>query len=242
MCIQHPGFRTILEKPKKGKIAAFIIDENSVLGAHSFRHESPFLVTSATLNPHDLHDVRKSVHTVRHKTFPLNMRNDRPNLYWEVRHMKSGISDTDALSFLVPEDRGPDAKLDRDVVFFDDLGDAMMVMHRREVLELWRKRTRREKYAERGAHFGIPGLMPDVVLTAFAANGRWHTVDDVKHSDNKSKTRSLWVLNYHGAEVYEELEVVDSRYRQAKRRKEEEKLARERAEAIRLAEERAKKK
>ncbi|VDC03193.1 unnamed protein product [Peniophora sp. CBMAI 1063] len=499
MCIKHPEFRTILEKPKKKrKIAAFIIDEAHciVQWGENFRTayaelgalrafvpaRVPFLVTSATLNPHDLHDVRKSVHMVRHETFHLNLGNDRPNLYWEVRHMKAGISDTDALSFLVPEDKGPDAKLDRGIVFFDDIGDAMMAMRafreqlpehlrkrvrcyharngrktkgrfmrqfnngeidilfateaagmgcdmkdvdfvvqfmvpkslaiwfqragragrgrdsrgrvillvqptvfqekgktkrqpgdeikyvkeiedglrswieadtcrrdvadvyfnnpvqrqvpvagccdvcarraadaaantapmastasndqdmapaeplrpstpvrarsdtvtthttpskhpnengkrpmrepdpvpdepalgrakhrdqqladRREVLELWRKRTWREKYAERGAHFGIQGLMPDVVLTAFAANGRWHTVDDVKQSDDKSKARSWWALDYHGAEIFEELEAVDSRYRQAKRRKEEEKLARERAEAIRLAEERAEK-
>ncbi|KZV61279.1 P-loop containing nucleoside triphosphate hydrolase protein [Peniophora sp. CONT] len=142
MCLLQPEFREVLDNPrKKRKIAAFIIDEAHciVQWGDKFRvsysslgtlrafvpGRVPFLVTSATLTPHDLHDIRKSVHMQRHASYHLNLGNDRPNIEWSVHHMKAGKSDTGALFFLVPDETGPEAELQRGVVFFDDIGVSM---------------------------------------------------------------------------------------------------------------------
>ncbi|TFY52572.1 hypothetical protein EVG20_g10496 [Dentipellis fragilis] len=136
MCLQHDKFRVLLSSPGfSEKISAFIIDEAHCITqwGEKFRTEYlqlgtlrafvstqvPFLVTSATLTPADLVSIRKSVLMDNVNTYHLNLGNDRPNIAWQVIHMKAGKSDLDSLEFLLPTEAEP--TLQRAIVFFDDI-------------------------------------------------------------------------------------------------------------------------
>lgn len=142
MSLLHKEFRALLSDPKFAKrICAFVIDEAHCIklwGEKKFRemyfrlgelrayvpNHIPFLITSATLTPSDLTDIRQSVHMEPSKTFHINLGNDRHNISWSVRYMTGGKTDFDSLDFLLPND--PNATtLERGLVFFDDIKISM---------------------------------------------------------------------------------------------------------------------
>lgn len=142
MALLHDEFRSLLSSATfKKRICAFIIDEAHIIkqwGESKFREmysrlgtlrafvgESiPFLITSATLAPDVLADVRKSVHIEPSQTFHVNLGNDRHNITWHVRRMDGNKSNVEALEFLLPEDRSA-KRLERGLVFFDSIDVAM---------------------------------------------------------------------------------------------------------------------
>lgn len=122
------------------RVCAFVIDEAHCIeawGLSKFREmyarlgtlrafvgeTIPFLVTSATLPPSTLTFVRQVLHLDPSKTFHLNLGNDRCNITWNVRNMDGGPSNVEALEFLLP--REPNGDLERGLVFFDSIDDAM---------------------------------------------------------------------------------------------------------------------
>lgn len=111
---------------------------------------------------------------------------------------------------------------------------------RREALELWRSRTWKTVYSIRPVvPFGILAVMPDVIVTAFATYGHWRTISDVTQSEGNKQARLWWGLEEHGVEVFEVLQAVDLRHRQAKKRKADEELARKQAALAKKEEEAA---
>lgn len=142
MCLLNDDFRAVLSSSLFARrICAFVIDEGHCIeawGESKFREmfsrlgelrafvgESvPFLVTSATLPPHILSQTRKVLHFEPSKTFHLNLGNDRPNITWNVRKMDGGRQNVEALEFLLPKDRNA-KRLERGLVFFDSIDDAM---------------------------------------------------------------------------------------------------------------------
>ncbi|KAJ6499888.1 P-loop containing nucleoside triphosphate hydrolase protein [Mycena vulgaris] len=140
MCLKHDKFRHLLSTPAfSRRIAAFVIDEAHCISqwGDKFRAEYaqlgtlrafvplkvPFLITSATLPPAVLNDVRKSVHMNAETSYHINIGTDRPNIAWFVQHMKAAKTDLEALDFLVPEHDSEDAvvELTESMVFFDDI-------------------------------------------------------------------------------------------------------------------------
>ncbi|KAI0309971.1 P-loop containing nucleoside triphosphate hydrolase protein [Amylostereum chailletii] len=138
MCLRHSGFRSLLDDPTHAlakRLVAVIIDEAhcitqwgdkfrtifTELGTlRAFASGVPFLVTSATLTPSDLVEIRKLTHSQRLNSYHLNLGNDRPNICWNVLDMKAGKSDLDALSFLLPSTENG-TSLQRGIIFFDDI-------------------------------------------------------------------------------------------------------------------------
>lgn len=142
MCLLHEDFRSLISEPTFAKkICTLVIDEAHCIrlwGEKKFRemyeklgtlrafvpHKVPMLVTSATLTPLDLARIQETVHLCPLTTYHINLGNDRSNITWNVRRMNAGKSDANALDFLLPKD--PNAlKLDRGLVFFDDINVAM---------------------------------------------------------------------------------------------------------------------
>ncbi|KAI0363574.1 P-loop containing nucleoside triphosphate hydrolase protein [Pilatotrama ljubarskyi] len=76
---------------------------------------------SATMNPPALAQTRKTLHIAAHRSFHLNLGNDRCNITWEVRYMTAAKSDLEALAFLLPEDASSLTRLPKAMIFFDDI-------------------------------------------------------------------------------------------------------------------------
>ncbi|KAF8881230.1 P-loop containing nucleoside triphosphate hydrolase protein [Infundibulicybe gibba] len=88
----------------------------------------PFLVTSATLPPLVLAQVRSAVHIRRDNSYHVNLGTDRSNIAWFVHDMSGGKSDLEALNFLIPtgwDCDGGGGGLTQTMVFFDDISLAM---------------------------------------------------------------------------------------------------------------------
>ncbi|KIK04517.1 hypothetical protein K443DRAFT_93022 [Laccaria amethystina LaAM-08-1] len=147
MCLEHDGFRKLLSDPKfAAHISTFVIDEAhcisqwgdkfrpvySELGTlRSFVPANiPFLVTSATLSPLVLAEVRKVMHIQSDNSYHVNLGTDRPNIAWFVRLMKGRKSDFKSLDFLVTPESSDDENIDlvQSMVFFDDINVAMGAM------------------------------------------------------------------------------------------------------------------
>ncbi|KAH7917208.1 P-loop containing nucleoside triphosphate hydrolase protein [Leucogyrophana mollusca] len=145
MCLKHDQFRQLLSSPAFAqRIAAIIIDEGHCISqwGEKFREDYmllgtlrafvpahvPFLVTSATLPPPVLAQVRSVVHIQPSTSYHVNLGTDRPNIAWEVRHMKAGKSDLSSLSFLLPQSRGGEGTengFKQTLVFGDDINVLM---------------------------------------------------------------------------------------------------------------------
>jgi hypothetical protein len=86
----------------------------------------PFLITSATLPPLVLAQVRATVHMQADTSYHVNLGTDRPNITWFVKHMAGGKKDFESLSFLIPN--ATDDKLMelvQTMVFFDNINVAL---------------------------------------------------------------------------------------------------------------------
>ena len=97
MCLQHLGFRELLSDPKlAGHISTIIIDEAHCISqwGDKFREEYsrlgtlrafvpshvPVLVTSATMPPHILKQVCRTMQINIETSYYLNLGIDRPNI------------------------------------------------------------------------------------------------------------------------------------------------------------------
>lgn len=152
MCLEHDQFRQLLNSTKFAeKIGAIIIDEAHCISqwGDKFRPlyaqlgtlrafvplKVPFLITSATLPPLVLAQVRTTVHMQSETSYHVNLGTDRPNIAWFVRRMTGGKSNLEALAFLIPHATDEEIlELVQTMVFFDDINVAL------EALKWIRKR------------------------------------------------------------------------------------------------------
>lgn len=143
LCLEHDRFRQLLNSTKFAeKICAVIIDEAHCISqwGEQFRalyaelgtlrafvpHKVPFLVTSATLPPLVLAQVRASVHMQAESSYHVHLGTDRPNIAWFVRQMSGGKKDFESLAFLIPHATdGELMELIQTMVFFDDINVAL---------------------------------------------------------------------------------------------------------------------
>lgn len=147
---QNSPTRALFSRPQfNKKILAVVIDEAHCITqwGGDFRPEYSELavirallpirvavhITSATLPPPALAQACKTVDIELEQSFYLNLGNDRPNIYWEVRLMKAGQSDLASLTLLLPDPDDPSPTLRRTMVFFDNIFLSMKA--RRWVLE-----------------------------------------------------------------------------------------------------------
>ena len=129
MCLKHNSFRGLISNPKfANHIAAIVIDEAHCISqwGDKFCEEYsklgtlqafvpshiPVLVMSATMPPSVLSEVCSMMHIDMAKAYHLNLGVDRPNITWEMRHMKAGKSDLDALQFILPQSCGGEGDKD----------------------------------------------------------------------------------------------------------------------------------
>ncbi|KLO06459.1 P-loop containing nucleoside triphosphate hydrolase protein, partial [Schizopora paradoxa] len=113
MCFEHAGFRALLSSGAFTKhLAAIIVDECHVIKTwgEKFRKSFsalgalrsfvpvgvPILATSATLTPSDVDDITKVLEINMETAFFLHRGNDRPNIAYAVKYIKSQL-DFDAL-------------------------------------------------------------------------------------------------------------------------------------------------
>ena len=146
MCLGHNRFHQVLSDPKiSSHVAAVIIDEAHCIAqwGDNFQEDYsklgklralvpssiPFLVTSATLPPLVLAQVRTTVHIQTSNSYHVNMGIDWPNIAWECRQMKGTMSDLKSLHFVLLKScggEGKDADLLQTLVFGDDINELMV--------------------------------------------------------------------------------------------------------------------
>lgn len=146
MCLEHDAFRKLLSEPRFAfRLASIIVDEAHCISqwGDMFRPEYaklgtlralipghvPVLVTSATLPPLVLADVHTKVHIQTSTCYRVDIGIDRPNITWELRHMKAGKSDLDSLRFMLPKScggEGKDTELTQTMVSGDDIQMLML--------------------------------------------------------------------------------------------------------------------
>ena len=83
---------------------------------------------SATMPPSVLSEVCSVMHIDMAKAYHLNLGVDHPNIAWEMRHMKAGKSDLDALRFILPQSCGGEGDKDtfkQTIVFGDNINTLM---------------------------------------------------------------------------------------------------------------------
>ena len=81
--------------------------------------------TSVTMPPTVLAHMQKSLLIDPASSFTLNLGNDRPNIYWEVRRMPAGKPAIESLSVLIPDNPEDLERLPKGMVFFDDILESM---------------------------------------------------------------------------------------------------------------------
>ncbi|KAF8878327.1 P-loop containing nucleoside triphosphate hydrolase protein [Infundibulicybe gibba] len=151
MCLKHDGFRRLISSPAFAKrICGIVIDEAHCITqwGEKFRAEYsqlgtlrafipttvPFLVTSATLMPQALAQVRLITHIAASSSYHLNLGVDRPNIAWSVRKMQGGKKDLASLDFLLlpksiaTDGQGLECELTSTMVFFNDINVAMSAL------------------------------------------------------------------------------------------------------------------
>ncbi|KAF8888593.1 P-loop containing nucleoside triphosphate hydrolase protein [Infundibulicybe gibba] len=151
MCLQHDGFRQLISSPLFARrICSVVVDEAHCITqwGEKFRAEYsqlgtlrafipttvPFLVTSATLTPQALAQVRLITHIAASSSYHLNLGVDRPNIAWSIRKMRGGKTDLASLDFLLLPKNDVEADDERGyelistMVFFDDINVAMSAL------------------------------------------------------------------------------------------------------------------
>ncbi|KAJ3966842.1 P-loop containing nucleoside triphosphate hydrolase protein [Lentinula raphanica] len=85
--------------------------------------EVPFLVTSATMPPPVLFEIRNVLRINPLDSFHINVGTDRPNIAWFVHRMKAGKPDLNALEFALRKDLASSeiTELIQTMIFFDDV-------------------------------------------------------------------------------------------------------------------------
>ncbi|KLO19328.1 P-loop containing nucleoside triphosphate hydrolase protein [Schizopora paradoxa] len=136
MCFTHEPFREILSSSDFSKdIVAIIIDECHVVEAWGekfrtyykavgdlrafFPIGTPILATTATLTPSSQQKLAKTLDIDLDKAFYLNLGNDRPNITYSVKVVKSA-EDVEALKDFFAGPYDSREKIEQTVVFVDD--------------------------------------------------------------------------------------------------------------------------
>ena len=88
----------------------------------------PFYVTSATMPPEVLQEIQRTLHIDPHRSFHLNLGNDRPNVTQEMRIIRNA-TDFSALDFIVEGAQTPD-ELPRTLIFVNKIDDTQLAWKR----------------------------------------------------------------------------------------------------------------
>ncbi|KAA1479720.1 hypothetical protein DENSPDRAFT_744356, partial [Dentipellis sp. KUC8613] len=96
----------------------------------------------------------------------------------------------------------------------------------RKALKRWHLDTWFNRYST--APYGVKGVMPNTVLTAFASNGRWHSVEDI----DSPAVNWVW-LERHGGEVLKLMWDIDEKVRRWREHKHQAKMDAKKAETAR---------
>ena len=135
MCLDHIKFSALLRSANFAKnIAAIIVDEAhcvSQWGEHFRKRYAdlgklrsyvpcsvPFLMTSATLPPHILEQVKSLLRFYEDSTFLVNLGNDRHNVSTILCQMHGAARDLPALDFVLDE-AFTGNPLKRTIIFFN---------------------------------------------------------------------------------------------------------------------------
>ncbi|KAG8948875.1 hypothetical protein FRC04_009213 [Tulasnella sp. 424] len=103
--------------------ADFRPDYGRVSTIRSFLNRKlPVLALSATLTADVRADVRRHLGFKERRTMFINLGNNRPNICWEVVQMTGKKNDLSSdLAFMIPQDLGQDAVLEKGIVFAQSL-------------------------------------------------------------------------------------------------------------------------
>jgi len=142
--LMKPGgeFEKLLTKPEfVSHIIGFVFDEaHCIISSSGFRpeykelqrlryivlHRVPYLVTSATLTPESLSEVKRHLHLRLENLVAVHTSTNQPNLALCVRKIKYTLSTYADLGFLIPLGwQAGDPLPPKFLVFFDDIQDAI---------------------------------------------------------------------------------------------------------------------
>ncbi|KAG8944357.1 hypothetical protein FRC04_002016 [Tulasnella sp. 424] len=103
--------------------ADFRPDYGRVSAIRSFLNRKlPVLALSATLTADVRADVRRHLGFKERRTMFINLGNNRPNICWEAVQMTGKKNDLSSdLAFMIPQDLGQDAVLEKGIVFAQSL-------------------------------------------------------------------------------------------------------------------------
>ncbi|KAJ3825122.1 P-loop containing nucleoside triphosphate hydrolase protein [Lentinula raphanica] len=140
MALEHDPFHSFLSNPEFAQnTLSIIINETHRISQWDDRFrpiyqrlgtlralvpsEVPFLVTSATMPPPVLFEIRKVLRINPLDSFHINVGTDRPNIAWFVHRMKAGKPDLNALEFALRKDLASSeiTELIQTMIFFDDV-------------------------------------------------------------------------------------------------------------------------
>ncbi|KAJ3740694.1 P-loop containing nucleoside triphosphate hydrolase protein, partial [Lentinula raphanica] len=140
MALEHDPFHSFLSNPEFAQnTLSIIINETHRISQWDDRFrpiyqrlgtlralvpsEVPFLVTSATMPPPVLFEIRNVLRINPLDSFHINVGTDRPNIAWFVHRMKAGKPDLNALEFALRKDLASSeiTELIQTMIFFDDV-------------------------------------------------------------------------------------------------------------------------
>ncbi|KAJ3552473.1 hypothetical protein NM688_g4132 [Phlebia brevispora] len=144
MMLEHAGLMKLLHTSSfTDDIVAVVVDEAHCIShwGHDFRPHYrqlatirslvplnvPFLATSATMPPNVLADIQHTLHFASHRTFFLNLGNDRPNITLLVSRLQSP-KDLGALDFVLDETVSEEELIET-VIYVNTRDLALQVRH-----------------------------------------------------------------------------------------------------------------
>lgn len=151
--LENDKFRRLLTAPRFVKrVGLLVVDEAHMISQwggnfhpeykkleklHVFAKLGvPILAASATLTPSALEEVKEQLKIRKDQSFCINLGNDRPNLFQEVRYMKSA-QDWKAIDFVLDKLRNK-----QDSATKDDIPHAIIFVNKRTDTHAVAKRLR----------------------------------------------------------------------------------------------------
>ncbi|KAF8448774.1 P-loop containing nucleoside triphosphate hydrolase protein, partial [Boletus edulis BED1] len=138
------GFEKLLRSPDfVSHIVGFIFDEAHCIASwgefrpeyrelhrlhYILAHRVPYMITSATLTPDTLTEIKKGLHVRTSNLVTVHTSTDRPNIYLCIRKINHTLSTYADLGFLIPEDHKdgvPSPVPPKFLIFFDDIQDSI---------------------------------------------------------------------------------------------------------------------